>query len=81
MKENRCSIMWCPWKAKYSVGNMGYYECWYHGGDILWLDFLWDIAWIPARYLYCKIRYGLGSYGNILSWYKLTWEDFIVDKT
>ena len=46
----------------------------------IWLQFLWDIAWIPVRYFYCKIRYGLGSYGNILSWYKLTWDDFFEDK-
>jgi len=76
--KRRCSIMWCPWGAKYSFGMMGYYECWFHGGDILWLQFLWDIIWIPIRYFYSHLRYGLGGYGNIISWYKLTWKDFIV---
>jgi len=79
--KKRCSIMWCPWKAKYDFGMMGYYECWFHYGDILWLQFLWDIAWIPIRYFYSFLRYGIHGRGNIINWYKLTWEDFIECRT
>ena len=75
MKKQMCSIFLCPWKAKYCFTG-GYYECWFHSGDILWLGFLWDIAWIPIRYFYSHLRYGLGGYGGIINWYKLTWKDF-----
>ena len=72
--------MWCPWKAKYSFGIKGYYECWFHGENT-WIGFLWDMAWIPIRYFYSHLRYGFGGYDNIFNWYKLTWKDFIEEKS
>ena len=77
--KRRCSIMWCPWRAKHYFTG-GYRECWFHYGDIRWLQFLWDIVWIPIRYLYLSLRYEINVYGSIVNWYKLTWEDFVIDK-
>lgn len=84
MKEARprCSIMWCPWRAKYSFGIKGLHECWFHGRDIPWLNFLWDIFWVLPRYIYYSLRYGIPtfSYPNIINWYRVTWEGFLEDR-
>ena len=77
--RKRCSIMWCPWKAKYSFGLEGYYECWFHGGNT-WRGFFWDMAWIPVRFIYSHVRYGFGGMGNIFTWYKQTWNDFFNER-
>ena len=76
----RCSIIWCPWKGKYSYGIEGYHECWFHGGDMLWLELLWDTVWVPMRYFYLSLRYGFNVYGGIINWYKLTWGAFIEER-
>jgi len=54
----RCSIARCPWKARYSFEPMAYYECWFHGGMISWLNVLWDFLFYYPRFLYICIRYG-----------------------
>jgi len=57
MAKLRCSIMWCPWRAKYSFGLKGYYECWFHGGDF-YLEVIWGFFTRPIRCFYNWIRYG-----------------------
>ena len=56
--KKRCSIMWCPFKGKYSFGMEGYYECWFHGGDFH-LETLWSFLTRPAKFLYNRIRYAI----------------------
>ena len=67
--------MWCPCKGKYSFGIKGYYECWFHGGDMLWLQFLWEMISAPIRYFYISLRYGVNAYGGIINWYRIAWAD------
>ena len=66
--KKRCSIMWCPWKAKYGFGMKNYYECWFHGGDMPWLGTLWNILTRPIYFFYnwMKHRVCLGVKG--LKW-------------
>lgn len=55
----KCSLAWCPWPAKYNFGMMDYYECWFHGGLIPWLEPLWDFFVNPImadyNWLYLKL--------------------------
>jgi len=50
----RCSIAWCPWKAKYFFTG-GYQECWFHYTQ--WIQIIWDLLTWPCRWLYIFIRY------------------------
>ena len=82
--EDRCIIARCPWKGKYSFGLKNYSECWFHGGDVLWLLHLWNLLFLPAtwfyRYMYYRVCEGI-KYGgfNLLRWYKHTWKDMVDD--
>lgn len=62
----RCSISWCPWPAKYCMFTFedpnknihkDYYECWFHGGLISWLEPLWDFLISPAKAYYYFVYY------------------------
>ncbi len=53
--DKRCSILYCPWKAKYQF-TTNYLECWFHGGDYK-LELLWAYITRPIRFLYNFIRY------------------------
>jgi len=53
----RCSIMWCPWRAKYSFGIKGYYECWFHGNLDSWYAGLWNTLMNPISFYYNWMKY------------------------
>ena len=57
--KKRCSIMWCPWKGKYSFGIKGYYECWFHylRNEDSWYGVLWDTMTKPIKFLFNLIYY------------------------
>jgi len=55
-KRPRCSIVRCPWKAKYSFGTMGCYECWFHYEDMPLINWAWDLFCYPIKKLFFWIR-------------------------
>lgn len=55
--RRRCSIAWCPWRAKYSFSIDGYYECWLHGGQFPWFNLIYDLFTLPLHYFYRWMKY------------------------
>jgi len=50
--KQRCSIAWCPWRAKYHFGTIGYRECWFHYEEMPWLNKIWNTLTNPIHFYY-----------------------------
>jgi hypothetical protein len=63
--KERCSIALCPWRARYSFGIEGYYECWFHGDEMPLINWLWDFyMYLPHLfYIWMKYRVCFGIKG------------------
>ena len=60
----RCSILFCPWKAKYYFTG-GYRECWFHYMEMPLINWLWDLfMYLPHLfYNWMKFRVCFGIKG------------------
>ena len=71
----RCSIAWCPWKAKYSFTSIDLYECWFHGGDMPLIEWAWELIAYPVHKVFYYLRYRVcGSFPRGLLLFHIDWK-------
>ena len=54
--KKRCSIAWCPWKAKHYFTG-GYQECWFHYEEMPLINWAWELLNYPIRKFFFWIRF------------------------
>lgn len=81
MERQRCSIAFCPWRAKYFFEGVGsyskygrYQECWFHYEEMPLINWAWDLITHPIKKMFYWLRFRLcGEFkrGDLLYWVEL----------
>lgn len=58
MKKPRCSIAFCPWRAKYFIDDW-YNKCWFHHEDFPLINWAWELIAYPIQRMFFWIKSGL----------------------